>query len=206
MELKQINIEEEYKNLGCKGVNSRQNAKKMISQRKLTSGILKRERTRKASNYCKKENTKEKKENENQQPQISNSIKWDNHSINEQKDYRKKHPLDKEKLKNSMSKYTESVIDKNDVYMKGLNKVNEINPNDEIINKIYNALNGKSNKQKCLKRNKSCLIIGKFKRKNKLKEFYMITEKEKIFDENLGEEQKLTLKNTLFNKIQKEVA
>ena len=30
-----------------------------------------------------------------------------------------------------------------------------------------------------------------------------MTEKEKIFDEGLDEEQKLTLKNTLFNKINK---
>ena len=56
-----------------------------------------------------------------------------------------------------------------------------------------------------MKRNNSCLNIGKHLRKLNLKEFYRITEKEKIFDESLGEEQKLTLKNTLFNKINKAV-
>lgn len=200
MDLKQINIEEEYNNLGFKDKNSGQNGRKIHSERKMTSGILKRGRTRKISNYVKKE-----KHKENPKMQTSNAIKWDNNSINEQKDYRKKHPLDKEKLKSSKSKYTESIIDKNDVYMKGLNKVNELNPNDKIISKIFDALNENSNKKKCLKRNKSCLIIGKYNRKCKLKEFYMITEQEKIFDESLGEEQKLTLKNTLFNKINKEI-
>ena len=194
MEEDQINIDDEYKKLGYKDNNSNTNIRKINSERKLTSGILKRERSRKVSSFAKKDN----------QLNNSNSIKWDNLSINEQKDYRKNHPLDKEKLKNSISKYNSSVIDNGDVYVKGLNKVNEINPNDEIISKIFYYLNENKNK-KCMKRNNSCLNIGKHKRKLNLKEFYRITEKEKIFDESLGEEQKLTLKNTLFNKINKAV-
>ena len=192
MEEDQININDEYKKLGYKNNNSNKNIRKINSERKLTSGILKRERSRKVSSFAKKNN----------QLNNSNSIKWDNLSINEQKDYRKNHPLDKEKLKNSISKYNSSLIDNGDVYVKGLNKVNEINPNDEIISKIFNYLNEDKNK-KCMKRNNSCLNIGKHLRKLNLKEFYRITEKEKIFDESLGEEQKLTLKNTLFNKINK---
>ena len=194
MEEDQININDEYKKLGYKDNNSNKNIRKINSERKLTSGILKRERSRKVSSFAKKNN----------QLNNSNSIKWDNLSINEQKDYRKNHPLDKEKLKNSISKYNSSLIDNGDVYVKGLNKVNEINPNDEIISKIFNYLNEDKNK-KCMKRYNSCLNIGKHLRKLNLKEFYRITEKEKIFDESLGEEQKLTLKNTLFNKINKAV-
>ena len=135
-----------------------------------------------------------------QQKETNNiGIKWDDKTIEEQKDYRKKHPLDKEKLKNSISRYA-SIDDNNDIYIQGLNKVNQINSNDEIINKIFNALN-ESSKKKYLKRNKSCLMLGRFKRKLNLKNFYKITEKEGIFDENLEDEQKLTLQNTLFNKI-----
>jgi hypothetical protein len=156
----------------------------------LDCGILKRRQNkRKISHFIPK-----------QQKETNNiGIKWDDKTIEEQKDYRKKHPLDKEKLKNSISRYA-SIDDNNDIYIQGLNKVNQINSNDEIINKIFNALN-ESSKKKYLKRNKSCLMLGRFKRKLNLKNFYKITEKEGIFDENLEDEQKLTLQNTLFNKI-----
>ena len=194
MEVEQINIEDEYKAL--KNEDSGHTIRKVNSEKKITNGILKKERTRKASNFCKKDKQTQNNININN----NNSVKWDNSSINEQKDYRKNHPLDKEKLKESQSKYA-SVLDNGDVYMKGLNKVNEINPNDEVICKILNSLKVNSHKNKCMKRHKSSLIIGKYRKVFNLNEFYRITENEKIFDESLGEEQKLTLKNTLFNKI-----
>ena len=189
-----INIDDEYSKLKFKdNNNSNHHMRKINSERKLTSGILKRQqRTRKQSHFVKRENNN------------NNSIKWDNKTINEQKNYRKKHPLDKEKLKSSISKF-KPIDDNDDIYIKGLKKVNDIKGNDEIISKIFNALNENMVKKKKLKRNKSCLIIGKFKRKLNLKYFYMITEKEKIFDESLGEEQKLTLQNTLYNKISKSI-
>ena len=193
MEVEQINIEDEYKALKNEDNNSGHTIRKVNSEKKITNGILKKERTRKASNFCKKDQQTQNNNN-------NNSVKWDNSSINEQKDYRKNHPLDKEKLKGSQSKYA-SVLDNGDVYMKGLNKVNEIKPNDEVISKILNSLKVNSHKNKCLKRHKSSLIIGKYRKVFNLNEFYRITENEKIFDESLGEEQKLTLKNTLFNKI-----
>ena len=193
MEVEQINIEDEYKALKNEDNNSDHTIRKVNSEKKITNGILKKERTRKASNFCKKDGQTQNNNN-------NNSVKWDNSSINEQKDYRKNHPLDKEKLKESQSKYA-SVLDNGDVYMKGLNKVNEINPNDEVICKILNSLKVNSHKNKCMKRHKSSLIIGKYRKVFNLNEFYRITENEKIFDESLGEEQKLTLKNTLFNKI-----
>ena len=196
MEVEQINIEDEYKALKNEDNNSDHTIRKVNSEKKITNGILKKERTRKASNFCKKDKQTQNNININN----NNSVKWDNSSINEQKDYRKNHPLDKEKLKESQSKYA-SVLDNGDVYMKGLNKVNEINPNDEVICKILNSLKVNSHKNKCMKRHKSSLIIGKYRKVFNLNEFYRITENEKIFDESLGEEQKLTLKNTLFNKI-----
>ena len=196
MEDCQINIEDEYKKLGCNNIeinNSKKNIRKVNSDRKISCSILKRERTRKASNFIKEK--------------TNGGIKWDNKSINEQKNYRKNHPLDKEKLKNSISKFTNSMSsnDENDAYYKALNKVYEINVNDELINKVINSLNDNNNFEKCLKRNKSCLIIGECKHKFNLKNFYYITEKEKMFDDSLGEEQKLTLQNTLYNKISKGV-
>ena len=193
MENQNINIEEEYQKLACNNSNDfGYQFRKVNSERKVTCGILKRKKIRKASHFLIKEN--------NSNSNIS--ITWDNKAIEEQKDYRKKHPVDKEKLKTSISKYT-SININDDNYMKGLNKVNQISGNDEIINKIFNTLN-ESSKQKLLKRNKSCLMLGRFKRKLNLEKFYIITEKEKLFEENLEEEQKLTLKNTLFNKINKD--
>ena len=195
-----INIDDEYNKLKNQDNNdSHHHMRKINSERKLTSGILKRQRqrTRKVSHFLKRE-----KGNNNIN---NNSIKWDNKTISEQQDYRKKHPLDKEKLKSSISKYTSIDDNNDDIYIKGLKKVNEIKGNDEIICKIYNTLNENIAKNKKLKRNKSCLMIGRYKRKLNLQYFYMITEKEKIFDENLGEEQKLTLQNTLFNKISKNI-
>jgi hypothetical protein len=191
MDIPKLNMDEEYQKLAYQNDNnSNHHIRKINSERKLTCGILKRRQNkRKISHFIPK-----------QQKETNNiGIKWDDKTIEEQKDYRKKHPLDKEKLKNSISRYA-SIDDNNDIYIQGLNKVNQINSNDEIINKIFNALN-ESSKKKYLKRNKSCLMLGRFKRKLNLKNFYKITEKEGIFDENLEDEQKLTLQNTLFNKI-----
>ena len=191
MDIPKLNMDEEYQKLAYQNDNnSNHHIRKINSERKLTCGILKRSQNkRKISHFLPK-----------QQKETNNiGIKWDDKTIEEQKDYRKKHPLDKEKLKNSISRYA-SIDDNNDIYIQGLNKVNQINSNDEIINKIFNSLN-ESSKKKNLKRNKSCLALGRFKRKLNLKNFYKITEKEKIFDDNLEDEQKLTLQNTLFNKI-----
>ena len=191
MDIPKLNMDDEYQKLAYQNNNnSNHHIRKINSERKLTCGILKRRQNkRKISHFIPK-----------QQKETNNiGIKWDDKTIEEQKDYRKKHPLDKEKLKNSISRYA-SIDDNNDIYIQGLNKVNQINSNDEIINKIFNALN-ESSKKKYLKRNKSCLMLGRFKRKLNLKNFYKITEKEGIFDENLEDEQKLTLQNTLFNKI-----
>ena len=191
MDIPKLNMDDEYQKLSYQNDNnSNHHIRKINSERKLTCGILKRRQNkRKISHFIPK-----------QQKETNNiGIKWDDKTIEEQKDYRKKHPLDKEKLKNSISRYA-SIDDNNDIYIQGLNKVNQINSNDGIINKIFNALN-ESSKKKYLKRNKSCLMLGRFKRKLNLKNFYKITEKEGIFDENLEDEQKLTLQNTLFNKI-----
>ena len=113
--------------------------------------------------------------------------------------------MDKNKFKNSISKYASTVTDKDDIYVKELNKVNEMNANDGLISKIFNMINEINTKGRYLKRNKSCLTIGKYKNTFSLQDFYNMTEIEKIFDDNLGEEQKLTLQNTLFNKIRKDV-
>ena len=185
-----INNEEEYKNLGIN--RHKKSFKKNASSRKVSNGILKR-RKNKSNTILPKERVFKS----------SNSIKWDNKSINDQMNYRKNHPLDKEKLKESKSKFANSATNKDDdVYMKGLKKVNQLNQKDEIIDKVLNSLNCKLT---VAKRNKSCLTFGKFQRICDMRDFYNVTEREKIFDESLGEEEKLTLKNTLFNKIRKEV-
>ena len=185
-----INNERGYIDLGLP--NPKKGSKKFSSTRKISNGILKR-RKNKSNTLLQKERVFKS----------SNSIKWDNKSINEQRIYRKNHPMDKERLKDSKSKFYNSAMYKDeDVYMKGLNKVNQLNNKDEIIDKVIMAL---SDKQSSMKRNNSCFSFGKFQRNVYMRDFYNITEKEKIFDDNLEEEQKLTLKNTLFNKIRKDV-
>ena len=185
-----INNEREYIDLGLP--NPKKGSKKFYSTRKISNGILKR-RKNKSNTLLQKERVFKS----------SNSIKWDNKSINEQRIYRKNHPMDKERLKDSKSKFYNSAMYKDeDIYMKGLNKVNQLNNKDEIIDKVIMAL---SDKQSSMKRNNSCFSFGKFQRNVYMRDFYNITEKEKIFDDNLEEEQKLTLKNTLFNKIRKDV-
>ena len=192
MEDKHVSIHDDYENLRCHKGKLNNQMRKVNSERKLTEGILKK-KTRKKSQF----NPKEKKSSKT-------GITWDNTTINEQKKYRENHPLDKEKLKSSYSKYSGKIEVIEDVYTKGLNKVNEIN-NDELIFKIFNNLSDNYGKKKCLKRNKSCLMFGKYKGYINLKDFYNITEKEKLFDDSLGQEQKLTLQNTLYNKINKEI-
>ena len=178
--------EDECRNLGVNP--SKKNVKKSPSNRKISCGILKGRKNR-ANTFKQKERIFKS----------SNCIKWDNKSINEQKDYRKKHPMDKEKLKESKSKFSNSTIySDDDVYMKGLNKVNQLNDDDEIIFKVLMSL---GYKKQSMKKIKSCLTLGKYHWKYVMREFYQITEKEKIFDESLGKEQKLTLQNTLYNKI-----
>ena len=67
----------------------------------------------------------------------SNSITWDNKAINEQIKYRKNHPMNKEKLKDSKSKFTNALVENDeDDYSKGLKKVNQLNKNDSIIYKV----------------------------------------------------------------------
>ena len=166
--------------------------KKNTSKEKPSNGILKR-RARKAHTIKTKERI----------IKSSKIITWDNKAINEQINYRKNHPMNKEKFKNSKSKFAHSVEGKDeDDYSKGLKKVNQLNKNDAIIYKVISALYGEL---KSMKRNKSCVTFGKFQRKIDMNEFYNATEKEKFFDESLGNEQKITLLNTLFNKIRNEV-
>ena len=177
-----INIEEQKKSI-----------KKVSAKRKNSTGILKPREKR--SNTFKQSDRFSRS---------TKSIKWDNKSINEQNDNKNKNPINKEKLKESKSKFANSVESNNDddVYMKGLNKVNQLNKNDDIIYKVIMSLSDKKLK---MKKNNSCLTLGKHKIKSEMMEFYIATENEKIFDESLGKEQKLTLQNTLYNKIRTEI-
>ena len=167
--------------------------KKSNSKEKPSNGILKRSNRR--AHTIKGESERIIKS--------SNTITWDNKAINEQINYRKNHPMNKEKLKYSKSKFANSLIGNDeDDYSKGLKKVNLVNKNDSIIYNVIMALYGQL---KGIKRNNSCVTFGKFQRKINMADFYNATEKEKFFGEDLRDEQKITLSNTLFNKIRKEV-
>ena len=167
--------------------------RRIHSEKKKLNGILKRgKKKRKSSKFKPEENNSNLK------------LHWDNNIMNQlQTD--KPHSINNDNFKDSMTKFNNNQTNENeeDTYIKGLNKVNSIKINDEIISRIIKALHEMEKLD--FKRTKSCLTIGKFERNNKMKEFYFITEKEKIFDESLKDEQKLTLQNTLYNKISKNV-
>ena len=55
--------------------------------------------------------------------------------------------MNKEKLKQSKSKFAESIAyNDEDIYMKGLEKVYKLNKNDDVFYKVIMSLNGKLKK------------------------------------------------------------
>ena len=180
---------EEYANLIYKKSNS-DKKRKYRKDRKLSEGILK-------SSFHKAKVLKNKDE-------ASSNVRFDIKSIEEQSDYRKNHPkLDKEKIKEASTKYQVIEEADDDDYIKTLNKVNNIKTNDEIISKIIQVLNRSDGSPKKTKRHFSSENI-KNNCKLNIKNLYSLTGDEQLFN-NLEDEQKITLQNTLLNKFYKVV-
>ena len=135
--------------------------------------------------------------NENQE-NSQTGIVWDNKTIEEHYLERKLHP----RIKIDEPKTPYPGGNDKDIYEEGINKVNEIEPTEELLNNVVAALNEKENDDK----NKS--NTNELKKKAYTNEY---TNALKFYKENrekfddLSGERKICLENTLINKFHKEI-
>ena len=176
------------KNLGydpAKEEKSQTNAKKRKNKKLNT--ILKKE-----SRIMKEDIPKERKL----------SIKWDKKVI-ESQITKKKGKLSDEMKKSSSTRYKNYVCQgEEDEYFKNLLKVNQIKITDDIIKNILKALEPKGMMKKV--RTFSTHINRQI---NSLPILYPNNSQDdiKVFDDNLDDESKITLKNTIINKFHKQI-
>ena len=130
------------------------------------------------------------------------SIKWDNEAI-ESQNAKKRNKLSDEMKKSSSAKYKDYIMQgEEDEYFKNLLKVNQIKLTDDIIKNILKIFNEPKEYKKV--RTFSTHInrpINSFP----LLKISESTEDIKVFDDNLDDESKITLKNTIINKFHKEI-
>ena len=133
--------------------------------------------------------SKQRKSNKNSCYKNKNGIIWDNKIIEKQN--LEKKPHSKNKISNIKTLYPKG--DDSDIYQEGINKVNRIKPNEELLNKIVKSF---------LEKNKN--NINELKEVSNDNEYsdYLNFFKEK-FDE-LENEKRISLQNTLINKFQNE--
>ena len=133
--------------------------------------------------------SKQRKSNKNSFYKNKSGIIWDNKIIEKQNIDKKQHT--KNKISNIKTLYPKG--DESDIYQEGINKVNRIKPNEELLNKIVNSF---------LEKNKN--NINELKEVSNDNEYsdYLNFFKEK-FDE-LENEKRISLQNTLINKFQNE--
>ena len=129
------------------------------------------------------------------------SIKWDKKVI-ESQITKKKGKLSDEMKKSSSTRYKNYVCQgEEDEYFKNLLKVNQIKITDDIIKNILKALEPKGMKKV---RTFSTHINRQI---NSLPILYPDNSQDdiKVFDDNLDDESKITLKNTIINKFHKQI-
>ena len=129
------------------------------------------------------------------------SIKWDKKVI-ESQITKKKGKLSDEMKKSSSTRYKNYVCQgEEDEYFKNLLKVNQIKITDDIIKNILKALEPKGMKKV---RTFSTHINRQI---NSLPILYPNNSQDdiKVFDDNLDDESKITLKNTIINKFHKQI-
>ena len=130
------------------------------------------------------------------------SIKWDKEVI-ESQITKKKGKLSDEMKKSSSTRYKNYVCQgEEDEYFKNLLKVNQIKITDDIIKNILKALEPKGMMKKV--RTFSTHINRQI---NSLPILYPNNSQDdmKVFDDNLDDESKITLKNTIINKFHKQI-
>lgn len=106
------------------------------------------------------------------------------------------------KKSQAIYKYDDKI---DDIYLKNLNKVNKIKESDDFIVTVLKALElPKISKQKFMKL-RSCNVVPGGSNLH-LTAVDSIVKNQKVFDEGLDEESKITLENTILNKFQKQVS
>lgn len=181
----QENLTNEYADLAEKKSELTKKSKKYRKNHKQSSCLLKKESRLNAG--------------KNNLPSNSNSIKWDNKVIDEQNQYRRDHhQLNKNMKSQSQTKYL-NYADDGDLYIKNLNKLNQLKFTDDCIKNIMSSLD-KSNGLNYKKQKSSAIDL-----KKEVEDILTKSDEDQVFDQNLDCESKITLKNTLLNKFHKEM-
>lgn len=129
-------------------------------------------------------------------------VTWDTKVIDEQNNYRKLHPChDKKKMKSESETKFKPVENSDDSYSKAFNNVNQMKVTDDLIIKVLNVL---EEPNKSCYRSKNSKSPSSWNKKN-LEKIYFLTEKEKLFGNDLEVESMRTLQNTMLNKFHKEI-
>lgn len=141
-------------------------------------------------------------DSDKEKPQQS-GVTWDTKEIDdEQSNYRKLHPgKDKKKIKSETNTKYKTVENMEDSYSKAFNNVIKMKVTDDILKKVLGVLNEPKNNLPRNKTSKSPLSSNKIG----LEEIYSLTEKDKVFGNDLEKENIRTLQNTLLNKFHKEI-
>ena len=161
---------------------------------------IKKRKTKKLNTILKKGSTRI---NQGHSKERKVSIKWDNEAIESQNANKNKNKLSDEMKKNSSTRYKNYECQgEEDEYFKNLLKVNEIKITDDIIKNIIKIFNEPKEYKKV--RTFSTHINRQLNSIPNLK-INESTDKIKVFEGNLDDESKLTLKNTIINKFHKEI-
>ena len=131
------------------------------------------------------------------------SIKWDNEAIESQTGNKKGNKLSEEMKKSSSTRYKNYECQgEEDEYFKNLLKVNQIKITDDIIKNILKKFNEPKEYKKV--RTLSTHINRQFISFPNLN-ISNSNDDINVFDDNLDDESKITLKNTIINKFHKEI-
>jgi hypothetical protein len=161
---------------------------------------IKKRKTKKLNTILKKES---RAYNANIPKERKVSIKWDNEAIESQTSKRKGSRLSDEMKKSSSTRYKNYVCQgEEDEYFKNLLKVNQIKITDDIIKNILKKFNEPKEFKKV--RTFSTHINRQYN-SFPILNISESTEDIKVFDDNLDDESKITLKNTIINKFHKEI-
>ena len=181
----QENPENEYADLAGKKSDFTKKPKKFRRQHKQSNCILKKESRLIAG--------------KNNLPSNTNSIKWDNKAIDEQNQYRRNREKMNKKMKSQSQTKFLNYADDGDLYIKNLNKLNQLKFTDDCLKNIMNSLD-QSNKLNY--KNQKCSAVDL---KENIEDILTKEGEDQVFDQNLDCESKITLKNTLLNKFHREV-
>ena len=131
------------------------------------------------------------------------SIKWDNEAIESQTGNKKGNKLSEEMKKSSSTRYKNYECQgEEDEYFKNLLKVNQIKITDDIIKNILKAFKEPKEMKKV---RTFSTHINRHISSTPILYSHDSEDDIKVFDDNLDDESKITLKNTIINKFHKQI-